>query len=101
MTSYARFLDCLEKTSERTSEIWRIVERTAIYERDRIDPVEPSEKLDRLFAGTDLSAYPEAYRYMAARLTAAGRALAAVVYRDGSPHTEQLYRRYEAWLEEK
>jgi len=101
VTSYARFLDCLEKTSERTSEIWRIVERTAIYERDRIDPVEPSEKLDRLFAGTDLSAYPEAYRYMAARLTAAGRALAPVVYRDGSPHTEQLYRRYEAWLEEK
>ena len=105
VTSHARFLDCLEKTSEEPSEktnhTWRIVERTAIYERDRIDPVEPSEKLDRLFAGTDLSAYPEAYRYMAARLTAAGRALAPVVYRDGSPHTEQLYRRYEDWLEEK
>jgi hypothetical protein len=35
---------------------------------------------------------------MAARLTAAGRALAPVVYRDGSPHTEQLYARYDGWF---
>ena len=35
MTSYARFLDRLERRSGR----WAIVERTAIYERDRLDPV--------------------------------------------------------------
>jgi hypothetical protein len=35
---------------------------------------------------------------MAARLNAAGRALAPVVHCDGSPHTAQLYARYEAWL---
>ena len=63
MTSYARFLDRLEKTSGR----WAIVERAAIYERDRLDAVEPSEAFDRLFAATDLSIYPEPYRYMAAR----------------------------------
>ena len=95
MTSHARFLDRLQRSSGR----WVIVERTAIYERDRLDPVEPSEAFDKLFTATDLSIYPEAYRYMAARLTAAGRALAPVVYRDGSPHTAQLYLRYEAWLE--
>jgi hypothetical protein len=97
MTSYARFLDRLEHASGA----WRIVERTAIYERDRLDPVEPSENFDRLFQTLELSTYPEAYRYMAARPTAAGRTLAPVVYRDGSPHTTQLYRRYDAWLEEK
>jgi hypothetical protein len=97
MTSYARFLDRLE----RRSGAWCIVERTAIYERDRLDPVEPSENFVRLFQTGDLSAYPEAYRYMAARLVAAGRALAPVVYRDGSPHTAQLYLRYDAWLEGK
>ena len=97
MTSYARFLDRLEHATDR----WRIVERTAIYERDRLDPVEPSESFDRLFSASDLSIYPEAYRYMAARLAAAGRALAPVVYRDGSPHTAQLYLRYQAWLEGK
>ncbi len=95
MTSYARFLDRVE----RVSGVWRIVERTAIYERDRLDPVEPSENFERLFKASDLSIYPEAYRYMAARLVAAGRALAPVVYRDGSPHTAQLYLRYDAWLE--
>ena len=97
MTSYARFLDRLEHAADR----WRIVERTAIYERDRLDPVEPSESFDRLFSASDLSIHPEAYRYMAARLVASGRALAPVVYRDGSPHTEQLYLRYQTWLEGK
>ena len=99
LTAYARFLDRLEL--EENQENWRITERTAIYERDRLDPVEPSESFARLFTSTDLSAYPEAYRYMAARLIAAGRALAPVIYRDGSPHTEQLYRRYQAWLDGK
>jgi hypothetical protein len=94
MTSHARFLDRLERRDGR----WAIVERTAIYERDRLDPVEPSEAFGKLFTATDLSVYPEAYRYMAARLVAAGRELAPVVYRDGSPHTDQLYVRYDAWL---
>jgi hypothetical protein len=53
-----------------------------------------------LFTATDLTVYPEPYRYMAARLVAAGRALAPVVYSDGSPHTAQLYARYEDWLAE-
>jgi len=95
MTSFARFLDRLE----RRSGAWRIAERTAIYERDRLDAVEPSENFERLFKASDLSIYPEAYRYMAARLVAAGRALAPVVYRDGSPHTAQLYLRYDTWLD--
>jgi hypothetical protein len=94
MTSHARFLDRLERRDGR----WAIVERTAIYERDRLDPVEPSEAFGKLFTARDLSVYPEAYRYMAARLVAAGRALAPVVYRDGTPETDQLYARYEAWL---
>jgi hypothetical protein len=94
LTSYARFLDRLECRNGR----WAIAERTAIYERDRLDPVEPSQAFTKLFESTDLSIYPEAYRYMAARLVAAGRSLAPMVYRDGSPHTEQLYLRYESWL---
>ena len=95
MTSHARFLDRLERRGAR----WAILERTAIYERDRLDPVEPSEAFDRLFRAADLSVYPEPYRYMAARLNAAGRALAPVVHHDGAPHTAQLYARCEAWIE--
>ena len=97
LTSYARFLDRLERRGSR----WMILERAAIYERDRLDPVEPSEDFAKLFTSSDLSIYPEAYRYMAARLIAAGRTLAPVVYRDGTPHTTQLYARYESWLSGK
>jgi hypothetical protein len=94
LTSYARFVDRLERRDGR----WAIVERAAVYERDRLDPVEPSANVEKLFAAADFSSYPAAYRYMAARLKAAGRALAPVVHYDGAPHTAQLYARYEAWL---
>ena len=38
LTSHARFLDRLEKRNGA----WKLVERAAVYERDRLDPVEPS-----------------------------------------------------------
>jgi hypothetical protein len=88
LTSYARFVDRLERRDGR----WAIAERAAVYERDRL------ANFETLFAAADLSVYPPAYRYMAARLKAAGRALAPVVHYDGAPHTAQLYARYEAWL---
>src|SRR5919109_1077107 len=92
ITSHARFVDRLERRGER----WAIAERVAVYERDRLDPVEPSEAFAKLFGATDLSAYPEPYRYMAARLKAAGRAPAPVVHYDGAAHTAHLYARYGA-----
>jgi hypothetical protein len=94
MTSHGRFLDRLERRGGR----WAIRERVAIYERDRLDPVEPSEAFDELFKKADYASYPEQYRYMAARLAAVNRPLAPVVHRDGGPETEALYARYEAWL---
>jgi Tfp pilus assembly protein PilE len=94
LTSYARFVDRLERRDGR----WAIVERAAVYERDRLDPVERAANFETLLAAEDLSVYPPAYRYMAARLKAAGRALAPVVHYDGAPHTAQLYARYEVWL---
>ena len=45
MSSHGRFLDRLERRDGR----WAIRERCAIYERDRLDPVEPSEAFDRIF----------------------------------------------------
>ena len=94
MASHARFLDRLEWREGR----WAIRERTAIYERDRLDPVEPSAAFDELFKANDFSRYPAQYRYMAARLAAVGRALAPVVYRDGEAETAELYAGYEAWF---
>ena len=94
MTSRARFLDRLERRQGQ----WRILERAAIYEQDRLDPVEPSEAFAKLMQSAGASHYPEPYRYMAVRLAAAGRPLAEPVHHDGSAPTAELYARYEAWL---
>jgi hypothetical protein len=94
MTSRARFLDRLER---RNCE-WKIRERAAVYEQDRLDPVIPSEGFVHMMRGTDTTRYPEPYRYMAVRLASAGRPLAEPVHYDGAPHTHALVERYAVWL---
>ena len=93
LTSQGRFLDRLERRQR-----WMIVERAAIYERDRLDPVAPSAAFDALMQNADVQKFPAAYRYMAFRVLAAGRSLAEPVYADGAPETDALYARYAAWL---
>ena len=96
LTSCSRFLDRLERRAEG----WRIAERVAIYERDRLDPVEPSAEFDKLFVAGGAARFPEQYRYMAFRLAhSEGRKLAPIVYRDGGPETVELSARFAAWLE--
>jgi len=94
LTSRARFLDRIERRDGH----WRIVERAAIYEQDRLDPVEPSIVFVKLMQAANAAQYPQQYRYMAYRVTAAGRGLANPVHYDGLPETEALKARYEAWL---
>jgi SnoaL-like domain len=93
MTSRARFLDRLERRGD-----WKILERAAVYEQDRFDPVVPSEDFARMMREARVAQYPEPYRYMALRLAAAGRPLAEPVHYDGAPHTQALVARYAAWL---
>jgi hypothetical protein len=94
LTSYARFLDRIERRDGR----WLIVERAAIYEMDRLDPVEPSSAFADVIETARRSGHPEAYRYMACRLAAAGLPLARPVHHDGLPETAELYARFDAWL---
>ena len=95
LTSCSRFLDRIERHAEG----WFIAERDAIYERDRLDPAEPSAAFDELFKTANTAQYPEQYRYMAFRLAhAEGRSLASVIYRDGGAETADLYARFSAWL---
>jgi len=95
LTSCSRFVDRIERQADG----WLIAERAAIYERDRLDPVEPSPAFDELFTAANTAQYPEQYRYMAFRLAhAENRSLASVIYRDGGPETTDLYGRYSAWL---
>jgi hypothetical protein len=94
LTSNARFLDRLVKRDG----IWKLVERTGIYERDRLDPVEPSPAFGELMQRADCSRYPFQYRYMAFRIVAAAATLAMPVHCDGMAETEALRARYAAWL---
>jgi len=95
LTSWSRFLDRVERHSGG----WLIAERAAIYERDRLDPVEPSPEFDALFKAAATAKYPEQYRYMAFRIAhAEGRVLAPVIYRDSGPETADLYARFSAWV---
>jgi hypothetical protein len=95
LTSCSRFLDRMERHSSG----WLIAERAAIYERDRLDPVEPSPAFDDLFKTANTAQYPEQYRYMAFRLAhAPGRTLAPVIYRDREQETADLYTRFSDWL---
>jgi hypothetical protein len=74
------------------------IERAAIYEQDRLDPVEPSDAFDAMMKAADIAKFPAAYRYMAFRVLAAGRVLALPVHCDGAAETDQLYARYNSWL---
>jgi hypothetical protein len=97
LTSYGRFLDRIE----RRDGAWRMVERATLYEKDRLDPVEPSAAFDTLMARADTKPFPAPYRYMAYRVHAAGRALAEPVHYDGRAETEALKVRYAEWLAAK
>jgi hypothetical protein len=93
-TSYGRFLDRFELRAGK----WAIVERIAVYEKDRLDPVEPSAAFDAMMKKSDFIAFPEPYRYLGYRLTASGRPLSARIYCDRTPETEELYRKRKDWL---
>ena len=54
-----RFYDFLEKRDGR----WGIVLRQPIYEKDRMDPVDPEAKLH--LDPKPLNEYPEGYRHLA------------------------------------
>ena len=53
-----RFYDFFEKRAER----WAIVRRQPIYEKDRMDPVEPSRRV--MLDVTVLAKFPEGYRHL-------------------------------------
>jgi hypothetical protein len=87
-----RFYDFLEKRHDR----WGIVLRQPIYEKDRMDPVEPSASLTldpRL-----LERFPIGYRHLAYLQVGIGYAVKPDMPGLTGPEVERLYRRGAAWL---
>ena len=86
-----RFYDFLEKRDQR----WGIVLRQPIYEKDRIDPVEPSSgpTLDPAV----LDRFPVGYRHLAYLQVGLGYAVKPDMPGLTGPEVQELYRRGAAW----
>ena len=88
-----RFYDFFEQRAGR----WAIVRRQPIYEKDRIDPVDPSAslKLDPEL----LIRFPEGYRHLAYLQTKNGYTIKLDLPQLKGPVVERLYAHGRAWLE--
>jgi SnoaL-like domain len=87
-----RFYDFIERRAGR----WGLALRQPIYEKDRIDPLDPSLalKLDQ----TTLGRFPEGYRHLAYIQTKIGYKVKPDMPGLKGPGVEALYRRGNAWL---
>jgi len=88
----ARFYDFFEKRDGR----WAIVLRRLIYEKDRIDPVDPSQTLS--LDAKLLERFPEGYRHLAYLQTNIGYTVRTDLPGTKGPEVEALYNRGKQWL---
>lgn len=87
-----RFYDFFEKREER----WGLVLRQPIYEKDRIDAVEPGALL--VLDKDLLATFPEGYRHLAYLQTRIGYTVKRDMPGLDGPDVEALYREGAAWL---
>jgi hypothetical protein len=87
-----RFYDFLEKRSGR----WGVVLRQPIYEKDRVDPVDPAAKL--ALDQDKLAALPKGYRHLAYIQLQIGYKVKLDMPQLTGPEVEALYARGQAWL---
>ena len=88
-----RFYDFFEQRNGR----WAIVLRQPIYEKDRLDPVDPAAKLslDKAL----LESFPEGYRHLAYLQSRIGYAVKRDMPGLKGPEVEALYAKGRRWLE--
>jgi hypothetical protein len=87
-----RFFDFLEKRKSK----WGIVLRQPIYEKDRLDPVDPAQipKLDQAL----LASFPEGYRHLAYLQTKIGYRVKRDMPGLDGPEVDALYSSGADWL---
>ena len=92
VTCTGRFYDFFEKRAGR----WGIVLRQPIYEKDRLDPVDPAARptLDREL----LDRFPEGYRHLAYLQTKIGFTVKPDMPGLRGVEVQRLYERGRAWL---
>jgi hypothetical protein len=92
-----RFYDFLEKRQDGLgNDRWGLVLRQPIYEKDRLDPVDPAARLE--LDGNLLAQFPEGYRHLAYLQTRIGYKVKPDMPGLDGPEVAALYRRGEEWL---
>ncbi len=87
-----RFYDFFEQRNGR----WGLVHRQPIYEKDRIDPIDPAAKLQ--LDAQALAQFPEGYRHLAYIQTRIGSQVKMDMPQLKGPIVQDLYRRGADWL---
>jgi hypothetical protein len=95
LQSWLRFFDLLE----RRDGVWRIVKRTAVYEKDRLDPVDPRGVPKDFFDDIDLSAFAASAKFLCYRQLRSGRSPSTNIVSVYSDEEHALREEGERWLE--
>lgn len=93
-TAWVRFFDLFEKRGGA----WRIFKRTAIYEKDRMDPVYPETVPSSFYDRASMENFPPACRFMCFRHMKQGRGTAPHIITTGSPEERERREAGERWL---
>jgi hypothetical protein len=89
---FGRFYDFFEKRGGR----WGIVRRQPIYEKDRLDPVNPSDR--PTLNASELARFPEGYRHLGYLQSKNGFTVKIGLPGLRGPEVEKLYAEGKAWL---
>jgi hypothetical protein len=92
VTCWGRFYDFFEKRAGK----WAIVRRQPIYEKDRLDPVDPAAALKLEHAA--LSKFPEGYRHLGYLQEKNGFTVKIGLPGIRGPEVQKLYAEGRAWL---
>jgi hypothetical protein len=87
-----RFYDFFENRSGR----WAIVRRQPIYEKDRMDPLDPAARLQ--LDPALLARFPEGYRHLAYLQAKLGFTVKPDMPQLKGPQVQRLYAQGQAWL---
>ncbi|MBL8333044.1 MAG: nuclear transport factor 2 family protein [Rubrivivax sp.] len=87
-----RFFDFVQRHQGE----WKLLHRQPIYEKDRIDPLDPAA--DRRLDAARLAQMPEGYRHLAYIQTGIGYTVKMDMPQLKGPEVERLVRRGDAWL---
>jgi hypothetical protein len=95
-----RFYDFLERRDDhadpRGAGRWGLVLRQPIYEKDRLDPVDPAARVD--LVDEELQRFPDGYRHLAYLQARLGYDVKRDMPGLTGPEVDALYRRGQRWL---